>query len=53
MEFIICWLLFGGICYYLAKEKNRNTGLAAIMGCLFGIFALIYYIAVGKQETPS
>lgn len=53
MEFIICWLLFGGVCYLLAKEKNRNTAVAAIMGCLFGIFALIYYIVVDKQDNPS
>ncbi|MBR6517553.1 MAG: hypothetical protein IKT40_12040 [Bacilli bacterium] len=50
MEFIICWLLFGGICYLLAKEKGLNTTTAAVCGCLFGVFALIYYIAVGKKE---
>lgn len=49
MEMIIIWLLFGVVCYALAKEKNRNTVVAAIMGALFGIFALIYYLVVDKQ----
>lgn len=49
MEFIIIWILFGAACYALAKDKNRNAGLAAVMGCLFGIFALIYYLVVDKK----
>lgn len=49
MEMLICWLLFGAVCYFIAKEKNRDTTVAAIMGCLFGIFALIYYIVVDKK----
>ena len=48
MEFIICWLLFGAVCYLLAKNKNRNEWVAALMGALFGIFALIYYAVVDK-----
>lgn len=50
MEIIIIWVLFGGVCYLLAKEKNRNEWLAAFMGVLFGIFALIYYIAVDTKN---
>lgn len=48
MEMIICWILFGAVCYLIAKNKNRNEWLAAAMGALFGVFALIYYIAVSK-----
>lgn len=43
MEYIIIWILFGGICYFLAEKKNKNTGLAVIMGVIFGIFAVLYY----------
>ena len=40
MEFLI-WLLFGVACYVLAKEKGKNPILWAVLGALFGIFALI------------
>lgn len=38
-------------CYCLAKDKNRNTTTAAICGLLFGIFAVIYYLCVGRKEA--
>jgi hypothetical protein len=38
------------VCYQLAKGKNRNTGAAAVTGFLFGIFAVIYYLCVGKRH---
>lgn len=44
MEFIICWLLFGVVCYCLAEKKNKNTTWAVVGGVLFGIFAVIYYL---------
>lgn len=44
MEYIIILALFGGICYYLADKKNKNKGTATVMGILFGIFAVIYYL---------
>jgi hypothetical protein len=50
MTAIIIWILFGAVCYFLAKEKNRDTTVAAIMGCLFGVFALIYYLVVDKKS---
>lgn len=37
-------------CYKLAEGKNRNTALAACMGFLFGIIALIVYTVLGKKE---
>lgn len=53
MEMIICWILFGAVCYLIAKNKNRNEWLAAAMGALFGVFALIYYIAVSKLPAEG
>lgn len=50
---IIIWLLFGVACYLIAEKKNRNPWLAALLGCLFGVFALIGYAVVGKKELPS
>ena len=49
MKAIILCVLFGAVCYFLAKEKNRDTTVAAIIGGLFGIFALIYYLVVDKK----
>ena len=49
MELII-WLLCGFVCYMIAQKKNRNEWLAALLGCLFGIFAIIGYLIVSKKE---
>jgi len=38
---ILVWCLFGWACYSLAVKKNRNTALWAVLGVLFGIFALL------------
>jgi len=50
MELIILWILFGIGCWAIAKNKNRDEATAFICGCLFGIFALVYYLVVGKKE---
>lgn len=50
MSFII-WVGCVIACYYLAKDKNRNTTTAAICGLLFGVFAVIYYLCVGRKEV--
>ena len=53
MELII-WLLCGFVCYMIAQKKNRNEWLAALLGCLFGILAIIGYLIVSKKEdTPT
>jgi len=43
MEFIgiLLWILCFMGCYFLAKEKNRNTFGWTLGGLFFGIFALI------------
>ena len=50
---IIIWLLCGFVCYLIAQKKNRNEWLAALLGCLFGIFAVIGYAVVSKKEVTS
>lgn len=49
----IIWILMSGLCALLAKDKNRSVGLAILCGLLFGVFAVIYYIAVGKKECDE
>lgn len=44
MEGIIAlaiWGLCGWACYNIARAKNRNSELWALLGILFGIFAVI------------
>ena len=53
MEFLIFWLIFAFACFMLAKKKNRNEWLAAFMGFVFGIFALIYYLVVDKVPDET
>lgn len=53
MDFIITliiWAACGFGCYKLAESKNRNAPLAACLGVLFGLFALIVYACLNKKE---
>jgi predicted permease len=52
MEFIFTLLvafLWGYICYRMAEKRNRDTTLAAVLGALFGIFAVIGYAIAGDK----
>lgn len=49
MELII-WLLCGFVCYMIAQKNNRNEWLAALLGALFGIFAIVGYLIAGKKD---
>lgn len=52
MEFIFTILmsiLWGYICYRMAEKRNRDTFIAAILGALFGIFAVIGYAIAGNK----
>ena len=51
MEFIFTLLvviLWGYICYKMAE--NRDTFIAAILGALFGVFAVIGYAIAGDKQ---
>jgi hypothetical protein len=52
MEFII-WLLCGFVCYMIAQKNGRNEWLGAVLGCLFGIFAIIGYLIAGKKNDGT
>lgn len=55
MEFIFTLLvafLWGYICYKMALKRGRDEQLAAILGALFGVFAVIgYWIAGDKDDN--
>ena len=53
MEFIFSLLiviLWGYICYKMAEKRGRDTFLAAILGALFGVFAVIGYAIAGDKR---
>ncbi len=41
MEYLIAWVVFGAAAASLAKGKNRNIVLWAIIGLLIGPFAVL------------
>ena len=40
----------GYICYRMAEKRNRDTTLAAVLGALFGVFAVIGYAIAGDKK---
>jgi predicted alpha/beta superfamily hydrolase len=52
MEFIFHFLvalLWGYICSRMAENRGRDATLGAILGALFGIFAIIGYAIAGNK----
>lgn len=55
MEFIsslLFLILWGYICYRMAEKRGRDTFLAAVLGALFGVFAVIGYAIAGNKRRP-
>ena len=50
---IIIWLLCGFVCYMIAQKNGRNEWLGALLGSLFGIFAIIGYLIAGKKDDTT
>lgn len=56
MDFIFTLLiavLWGYICYKMAEKRHRDTTLGAILGALFGLFAVIGYAIAGDKTDNS
>lgn len=57
MEYLIAWVVFGAAAASLAKGKNRNIVLWAIIGLLIGPFAVLIVAmmkpAPGKEQDYS
>ena len=43
-------ILWGYICYRMVEKRHRDTTLGAILGAIFGVFAVIGYAIVGNKE---
>jgi len=52
MEFLslVIWVLCGFGCYKMAENQNRDKALAAVLGVLFGVFAIIGYAIAGPKK---
>ena len=44
--------LWGYICYRMAEKRGRDATLGAILGALFGLFAVIGYAIIGYKTPP-
>lgn len=44
-------VLWGYICFKMAERRGRDTTLAAILGALFGVFAVIGYAIAGNKRS--
>ena len=54
MDFIFSLLvtiLWGYICYKMAEKRYRDPIIGALLGALFGIFAVIGYAIAGNKES--
>ena len=47
------WLLFGAICFEMAKTRGRNRLLGFASGLLFGPFTIIYYLLAGNSNEKQ
>jgi len=47
---ILVWILCGFVCYKIAEKNGRNKTTAAIVGAIFGLFAILGYLIAGKKN---
>ena len=47
---LIIWGLCGFGCYKIAENNGRDTTLAAVLGVIFGVFAILGYAIAGKKK---
>ena len=45
------WALCGFGCYKLAEKQGRNTTTGAVLGVLFGVFAVLGYVIAGDKKA--
>lgn len=50
---LIVWVLCAFWCYKIAEKNGRDKALAAVLGVLCGIFAVIGYYIAGKKEPDT
>lgn len=60
IEVFIVWFIIALVCgftsAFLASKRNRNKTQAFVLGVIFGIFAVIYYLFIDSKDgtiTPD
>lgn len=53
MEFLFIWLVFAGLCAYVANAKGRSVGGWLIFGLVFGIFALLVIACLSNRRRAA
>jgi len=53
MAVVLGWLIAAFICAYVAKEKNRNVAMWAVLGGVFGLFTLAVLVFLPTLKKPS
>lgn len=50
----ICWILCAFLCAFIAQTKRLNTGMWALAGLIFGVFAvLVIALEPARSTTPD
>ncbi|MBO5805744.1 MAG: hypothetical protein J6R10_02655 [Tidjanibacter sp.] len=47
---ILVWIACGFGCYKLAERQGRNVTIAAVLGVLLGVFAVLGYLIAGDKK---
>lgn len=50
---LLFWCVWGAICYKIAEHNGRDTTIAAILGVIFGLFAVLGYWIAGKPKETE
>ena len=48
---LVVWVLCGLGCYRMAENQGRDKTLGAVLGVLFGVFAIIGYAIAGPKKS--
>lgn len=48
---ILFCILWAYVCYKMAETRHRDTTLAAILGAIFGLFAVLGYAIAGDKRV--
>ena len=48
---LLIWVACAFGCYKLAEKQGRNTVLGAVLGLLFGLFAVVGYLIAGDKKN--
>jgi type VI protein secretion system component VasK len=53
MFVLLVWVLCSFGCYKLAENNNRDKTLWAVLGLIFGIFALLVLALMGRADSET